>query len=132
VRRSELDHQFSGVTKVSVGPNRDRWFVCGVSRRDTIELSSRMTGDNVSIGDDGRGSIVVSAGNDDRVDAVFGQDTGNGAQRRIGAARDDTDVHYVSDGHLLVLRLDSRIVNAATTARGRATYDARAWRWSGT
>jgi hypothetical protein len=121
VRRSELGHQFSGVTKVSVGPNRDRWFVRGVSRRDTIELSSRMTEDNVSIRDDGTGSIVVSAGNDDRVDAVFAQDAGNGAQRRIGAARDDTDVHHVSDRHLLAL--DSWIVNAATTGRGRAAYD---------
>jgi hypothetical protein len=37
---------------ITCGPNRDRWFVCGVSRRDTIELSSRMTEDNVSIGDD--------------------------------------------------------------------------------
>jgi hypothetical protein len=76
-----------------------------------------MSEDNVAIGDDGTRSIVVSAGNDDRVDAVFAQDAGNGAQRRMGAAGDDTNVHHVSHRHLLVWRLDSRIVTALQTTR---------------
>jgi hypothetical protein len=88
-----------------VGPDGDGRFARRVSGRETVELSARMSEDDVAIGHDRAGTRFLARGDDDRVDAVLGEKPSNAAQACVGSAGDDPCVHDTSDGLVRLCRL---------------------------
>jgi hypothetical protein len=69
VRHAVAHHELRRGTQVEAWSDGDGWFGGRVSSGESIELPGRVSKDDVPVGDDGAGSYLIRADDDNGVDA---------------------------------------------------------------
>jgi hypothetical protein len=104
VRDSVACHRLGRVSQVVVRSDGDRRLARRVSGRETIELTARISEDDVAIRHDSAGSGFLRPRDDDGVDAVLGEKPSNRPEARLRSACDYSRMHNTADGLVRLFR----------------------------